>query len=37
MGVGLVGLLVAAVVSTSDTLLFVVGSGLDVAGSLAGR
>ena len=36
MGVGLIGLLVAAIVSTRDTLPLTVGTGLDVAGSVTG-
>ena len=36
MGVGLIGLLVAAIVATRDTPPLAVGTGLDVAGSVAG-
>ena len=36
MGLGLVGLLIAAIVSTRDTPPLAVGTGLDVAGSVAG-
>ena len=36
MGVGLIGLLVAAIVATHDTPPLAVGTGLDVAGSVAG-
>ena len=36
MGVGLIGLLVAAIVSTRDTPPLTVGTGLDVAGSVTG-